>query len=285
MNTKSDQLKNALGLIFATMCWGSSYVITKGRFDTFPPFLLNGLKLTLGGITVLLLFRRSLKQLRGRTLLLCAVLGALFTGGNVLQTLGIQYTSAGRCAFVTAAECVIMPFLEWWLLKNRPKFPGLLAAVICLSGIGLIVLDGDLRVNAGDVLTMGGSLCYALEIVLFGKFVKDRDDVLLTGGMLLCSGLLALALSPLTEQAPGHPDISAVLCILYMGTVCAGLSMMLQGRAQKVLSPSTVTILLSFEAVFAAAFGALFLKESFTVTALIGCALVFFSSFTSLLRE
>ena len=54
-----------------------------------------------------------------------------------------------------------------------------------------------------------------------------------------------------------------------------GIAYTLQIVGQKSIEPTTASLLMSFESVFAAISGALLLNEKFTLSEGIGCALVF----------
>ena len=63
--------------------------------------------------------------------------------------------------------------------------------------------------------------------------------------------------------------------ILYGGLLSVGLAYTLQVVAQRDANPTHAAILLSFETVFAAVGGALFLDESLGARGLFGCCLMF----------
>ena len=57
-------------------------------------------------------------------------------------------------AFLTAVYCVLVPFLYWAFARVRPDRYNVLAALLCVTGVGLVSLTGDLTVNPGDGLTL-----------------------------------------------------------------------------------------------------------------------------------
>lgn len=285
MEKKSGKLKAALLLIMATLLWGSSFVVTKGAVDGIPLLLLVGLRLFPAGIFLGLVFFKHFKNLNKDVLIVGLIIGAVYTCGIALQNLGIQVTSAGRSAFVTSAYCIITPFLDWIIIKKKPQFTNLLAAAVCMLGVAFIVLDGDFTLDVGDVYTLAGSVCFAFQIVLVGKYVRKYDEILLSILYLLFAGLIALIISFFTETFPAHMEWSTVLSIAYLAFVCTGVAAVFQAKSQKVLSASTMTVILGFEAIFASVISAIVMDETFSGQNLIGCALVFLSSFVSLLEK
>lgn len=286
MADRSGTFRGVLFILLATLLWGSSFVVTKGAVDAFPTVLLVTLRLLIGGGIAALICLKKLKNTSKGLLAACSLLGILYAAGLLLQTMGVEHTSAGRTAFVSAAYCIFTPFIEWAVIKHRPRFKNLLAAAVCLCGIGLIVLDGGFTIDSGDLYTLACALSLAFEIVLFGKFVEKYDPDLLNTFMLLFAGVLTGILSLCTEQLPATLHADTAGAILYLAVLCTGIPMLLQGSAQKLIVPTVVTIVLGFEPVFAAIFSAVFLKESFSGRALIGAMLVFVSAFVAVvIRE
>ena len=72
--------------------------------------------------------------------------------------MGLQYTTAGKNAFLTSVYVVLVPFLYWVFYRKRPTAYNLAAAVLCLLGVGFLSL--------GEGFTMGLGLSL---IHIFGK--------------------------------------------------------------------------------------------------------------------
>ena len=65
------------------------------------------------------------------------------------QTFGLTGTTPSKNAFLTATYCVLVPFLAWRVFHRRPDQYNLLAAFLCITGVGLVSLSGDLTVTWG----------------------------------------------------------------------------------------------------------------------------------------
>ena len=63
--------------------------------------------------------------------------------------------------------------------------------------------------------------------------------------------------------------------VLYLGLVCSGLCFLFQTISQKSESPTSVSIILSFENIFGIVFGMVFFNETMTVNKAIGFVLMF----------
>ena len=91
-------------LLLTTFIWGATFPATKAVLEQTPPFAFLFLRFLLGALLVgggYLLWRFRLRRepavLRASAIATCW----LFLG-YVLQTVGLQYTSASNSAFITA---------------------------------------------------------------------------------------------------------------------------------------------------------------------------------------
>ena len=76
---------------------------------------------------------------------------ALFMGFS-LQTIGLQYTTPSKNAFLTALNVVIVPFIAFLILKKKIGIKGIVGAVLSVIGVALLSLNGNLTLSLGDSL-------------------------------------------------------------------------------------------------------------------------------------
>ena len=99
----------------------------------------------------------------------------------IFQTIGLKHTTPGTNAFLTTVYCVIVPFLSWAVSKKRPDVWNFIAAAICITGIGLVCLDGKMSFSfLGEGFTLICGIFYALQIVAVEKWCSDLDVILHT---------------------------------------------------------------------------------------------------------
>lgn len=95
-----------------------------------------------------------------------AITGAFLGFAYIFQTIGLKHTTPGTNAFLTTVYCVIVPFLSWVVSKKRPDIYNFIAAAICITGIGLVCLDGKMSFSfLGEGFTLICGIFYALQIV------------------------------------------------------------------------------------------------------------------------
>lgn len=264
-----------LALLTAALIWGSSFFIMKNSTEVFPPFTLLALRFTIGCGVLALVFANKLKHLTRRTLTHGAVIGVFLITAYSIQTLGLMHTTPGKNAFLTAVYCVLVPFCHWLFNRKRPDKYNWLAAVLCLSGIGLVSLEGDLTMGLGDGLTLISGLFYALHLVAISRFSQGDDPVLLTLVQFAMAAVCAWVVSALTETFPLHAGAEAWGGLTYLALFATAGALLLQNVGQKYTPAAPAAILLSLESVFGVLFSVIFYHETVTARLAIGFGLIF----------
>jgi drug/metabolite transporter (DMT)-like permease len=270
----------AFGLIFVTIIWGFAFVVVKNSLDYVPPLYMMAFRFTIASVVLALLFLPKFKLLDKSTFFHGMILGIFLFAAYAFQTVGLQFTTAGKNAFLTTTYVMMVPFLNWFFHKSKPSWNCVLAAIIALAGIGLLSLQGDFSMNHGDVLTIICGFFFAVHIIFISRYTQTQDPVLLTILQLAFSALFSWIFAPFTDgsfplQETLRTDV--IVSMLYLGLFSTLLCFLLQNVCQKYLRASTTSLLLSFESVFGVIFSIIFLKEILTAKMIVGCVLIFFA--------
>lgn len=265
------------GFTVTAMIWGFAFVVVKNSLDAIGPTYLLAFRFTIASLVLAIIFHKRLKNLNKPVLLEGAVLGGCLFIAYLLQTVGLQYTTAGKNAFLTTIYVVLVPFLHWMLNRKRPKGRCIGAAFLAVIGIGLLSLKGDLTMNLGDVMTLFCGISFAFHMVYIDKYTEKHDPVTLTVLQLSVVAVLSWIAAPLLDgrfpEAAFQVDV--IVSMLYLGILSTMVAFLLQNVCQKYTSPSTASLVLSLESVFGVVFSVIFLKEYFTGRMVAGCILIF----------
>ena len=268
-------------IVLATIIWGFSFVVMKDAVEVIPPAWLLGIRFTLAGILLLaVLARRVRKHFSGRALLYGAILGVFDFLAFWLQTLGLQHTTPGINAFLTATYCVIVPFAWWVVARKRPTIFNVGAAVLAIAGIWLVSVSGSgetLSIGLGEGLTLGCAVVFAVHIVLVSKFSRTCDALVLTVFQFITEGLLGLATGAVTETFPGMAAFtpSVVGQIAFLAVFASVVAFGIQNVSLAHVPPAQASLLLSLESVFGVLFSILLYGEQMTLRLVIGFVLIF----------
>ena len=104
---------------------------------------------------------------------------------------------------------------------------------------------------------------------------KGADPIKTSCIQFLIVGIISLILALIFETVDLSVIWNAKLEILYAGILSSGIAYTLQIVAQKSADPTSATLIMSLESVFAVFSGWIVLGESLSLKELIGCILVF----------
>ena len=273
--SKHISLWAKLALFSAALIWGSSFIVMKDSVDAFPPNILLGIRFTTATLLLCAIFFKRLKAFNRQYLLHGGVIGLCLFLAYCTQTIGLTGTTPGKNAFLTAVYCVLVPFLMWIFYKARPDIFHFAAAVLCITGIGLVALDGDFTMGYGDALTLVGGFFYAMHMITVARFSQDKDPVLLTITQFGFVAVFSWAAGLIFETFPTEFPLHSLGGILYLAVFATAVCLLLQNVGQKYTSPASAAILLSLESVFGVLFSVLFYDEPLSPRLIAGFALIF----------
>ena len=265
-------------IVLATIIWGSTFFILKDTLNDVSVYFMLAFRFTIAAVVLAVVFWKKWRIIDKSYFLGGGVMGTLLFLGYAVQNYGLMGTTPGKNAFFTAVYCVIVPFLYWFIDRTRPDRFNVLAAVLCLAGIGFVSWDGGFALAAGDVLTLISGLLFACHIVSVAHFAKGRDIFLLTtlqfAGVAIWSWICAICTGGLpTGGLPGK----AWLVLLYLAVAATTLALLFQNVGQKYTNPSAAAVLLALEAPFGVLFSVLFAQERPTAPMVFGFVLIFVS--------
>ncbi|MBU5435727.1 DMT family transporter [Pseudoflavonifractor sp. MSJ-37] len=264
-------------LFAAAFIWGSSFFIMKGAVDVIPTFYLLAARFTGGAALLALVCWKKWKEFTPDYLWRGAVIGAFLCTAYSVQTFGIQWTTPSNNAFLTAVYCVLVPFLYWAVMKRRPDCWNILAAVLCVTGVGLVSMNGGFHIALGDGLTLIGAFFYAAHIVAVAKVSPGKDIYLLTVFQFAFAALYAW-IGGLLFQTPPPAEIfrmDLIVQMAYLTIMCTCVALLFQNVGQVWSDPASASIILSLESVFGVLFSVICYGDPVTPRLMAGFALIF----------
>lgn len=220
------------------------------------------------------------KHLRGLTrgqVLMGLLVGVLTGLAYIVQTIGLQDTTAGKNAFLTTIYVLLVPFGSAVLFHEKLSKRRYVAAVLMLLGIGILSLDGESGgLNRGDVLTLVCGVLYAAQIISVGRCNERMDTYALIVLEFAFAALTGLCWSLATERGmPIQWNMQSIGGILYVAVFSTMLASSCQNIAQKLAPTSHAALLMSLESVFGALSGVIFLGEKLTIRMGLGFLVIF----------
>ena len=280
MTKNTTSLFSSIGILFAAAIWGFAFVIVKDSLDYIGAVWMLAFRFTIAALALALLYSRKLKNITRRTWLHGGILGLYLFLAYLVQTIGCDYTTAGKNAFLTTIYVFFVPLFLWIQTKKRPAWYVFACALMSITGIGLLALgtgDGG-AVNIGDILTLVCGIFYAVHIIFTAKYNEEHDPILLTVLQFLFAAVFSWILALIFDGKFPVEQIQnprVIVSMLYLGLLSTMVCFVLQNVGLKYLPSAWASLLLSFESVFGVIFSTLILGEKITLRMGIGCTLIF----------
>ncbi len=284
MTGKENRKNCVLGrgaLILCTLIWGASFVVMKNTLDAVPAFYIIAIRFTGAALLMLLIGYKDIKKLNWEYVKGGATMGSFLFVAYAFQTMGLVHTTPGKNAFLTTTYCVIVPFMYWVIAKKRPDKFNIIAAMICLAGVGFVSLNKDLTINIGDILTICCGIFFAAHIVSTNKHVHGKSIPMLIMIQFATAGILGWLVAPFTAEFPRELSITTIWSLVYLCVMGSAACFVLQTFGQKYTPPSSAALIMTLESVFGAIVSVAFFGEAFSVQIVVGFALIFVAVFIS----
>ena len=262
-------------LFLATLIWGASFVLMDIALDSLPPLFILAVRFSGAAVILLLIGIKELRKIDRKYLGGGILSGVFLLAAYVSQTYGLTMTTPGKNAFLTAVYCVIVPFLSWLVMRKKPDKFNVIAAFICVAGVGFISLQNDLTVGLGDMLSLLCGVLFAAHIFATGHFITNRSPILLAMLQFATAGILSWAGTLFFEPFPTAIPLIAGLDLAFLTVMATALCLSLQIFGQKHTPAPQAAVIMTFEAVFGAATSIIFYDEMLTPKLLAGFILTF----------
>ena len=210
-----------LGLLALYVIWGSTYLGIRFALESWPPFLLAGVRFLIAGALLFGYLRlRGVASPTWRQWRNAAFVGTLLLGlGNGLVCFAEERVSSGVAA-VAVASMPLFAALFGSRYGHRPNRRETLGLLIGFAGVIVLNLGSDLSGSRIAAL----ALLVAAAAWAFGSVWSKQQDMpagpMNTAAQMLC-GSAALLLMSLAggEHLPPHPALHANLALAYLVVV------------------------------------------------------------------
>ncbi|MCR5278353.1 MAG: DMT family transporter [Lachnospiraceae bacterium] len=292
---KAKEIRSSILLVLTAAIWGVAFVAQSEGGDAVGPFSFNFVRFLIGSLVLVpvikgldragLSVRRPETKEEKRNLWCHGILVgvALFLAANAQQfaiSLGAQVSKAG---FLTALYILMVPILGLFI-KKKCGLNIWVGVLISIVGLYFLCMTDGAGFKAMDLFLLASAVLFAVQILMIDKFAPLTDPVRLSSIQFLVCGLLS-AIPAFLFDVPRSGGFTALLeafaswnawiPILYAGVLSSGVAYTLQVVAQPGLNPTVASLIMSFEAVFAAISGWIILRQTLNAREILGCVLMF----------
>jgi len=260
------------------MLWGTTFAIGKIAAEVYSASFIIALRFTVAS-AVLVVAALPLRKLIDKQYLIDGFwMGVTLFLSYLFQVVGLTMdTSPGKSAFLCTTYCVMIPFFHWFVTKRRPKLLHVASVFLCLTGVGVLSLQGSLRMSNGDIMTVLSGVPCAVNMVISSIICRDRDrnPLLLTTielvVVMICAWICVFA----SGGMPAKIYSEATIGIVYLGVIATALCLFLQSYGLKHTEAAIGGMIISLESVFGVIFSILIYHEKVTLRMLVGFVMIF----------
>lgn len=274
-----NRRKADAALAVNTLIWGATFTIVKSALHDISPVLFLALRFSLAAAALIAIWLVSWRAVRieRRAVTAGILTGLLLFFGFLFQTIGLQFTSAPRSAFLTGLASVMVPLLAALVYRNRPRALEVLGVLVATTGLALMTLQGppgSVDINKGDLLTLACAVAFAGHIVTLGHYSEKLSFEVLSITQVATAAVLGLALFRWVEppRVQWHPLV--ISAILVTGLLATALTFTVQAWAQRYTSSTRTALIYTLEPVFAWLISYWFLGEGLAGRSAAGAALI-----------
>lgn len=202
------------------------------------------------------------------------ILGLLNMAGFISQFFGQRLTTSSNASVLSNTSIIFTAFLAIFLLKEKINWSKVLAGVLALTGIVLISTGFKLEISIstrGDFLILLSAICWALFTITNKVTLSNTNARNIVLGVMIWTFVFLLPFIPfLGEKIP----FKTILVGLYLSLFCSIIPLYLFNLALGKLGAYSTVVYLSTEIIFAVTLSIIFLKETLTLSFVIGSILV-----------
>ena len=219
-------LKIAFALVAVYLVWGSTYLAIRVALESFPPFLMCGIRFVIAGVLLYVVMRmRGAPAPTPAQWRASAVIGTLLMGGGTgAVAFAEQWVASGLAALEIATTPLWAALFAgiWGRWPSRLEWTGL---VLGLLGVGLLNLEGNLRGSpAGAAALLLAPICWTFgsiwsrHLPIPSGLMASATKMLTGGAVLLLFGMICGESLP---SAPSGRAVGAVIYLIVFGSLVA----------------------------------------------------------------
>ena len=273
-------------LLVVWVVWGSTYLAIRVADQSIPPFSMAAVRYLIAGALLYPIARLSGgRPLRTSDRPRLAQWAGMAVVGTMLLAFGnggVSYTErtlpSGLTALLVASVPLWMAVADRVINGQRIRPAGWLALITGLAGVALLARPHGHASALPAVVVLGASMSWGVGSVLAGRMPAPARPLLGSAMEMLAGGTVLTGLAALTGQLaqtdPGHASGRSLLALLYLIGPGSLLALTCYVIALRRLPAAVVSTYAYVNPVVAVSLGALILGERFTLTSLLGGAVV-----------
>lgn len=272
-----------IALLLVVLIWGSSFTVIKLGAEEIPPITLAFLRFAFAlPFLLTLTYLQDRRTLRSQVFEDWKIFSILGLAGpalhNILQNLGLQYTSASNASLIIASNPIFITLLDRLYLKEKVTLRLVSGIALAFCGIIVVIRPEEWSLHPlvvfGDLLCLGSAIFWAFYSVYSRKAMsKYGANEVMTFSVFF--GVFFLLPIAFTFEKPVLPASTWVwFLLLFLSLVCSGLAYLLWGKVLKDVPATKAGVFLFLIPIVSVVIAHFVLSETLDSIFIIGAFLV-----------
>ena len=233
----SSEFKSTVAIVLALLSvyiiWGSTYLGIKIAIETFPPFLMAGIRFVIAGSLlygyVIVKERKHPKLIEWRDTTIIGTL--LLMGGNGLVVIAEQSIPTSIVAIIIATVPLWMIVIGWMMKsQTKPNRSTLFGTVLGFCGVAILMYPSQQENLHFDLLglslTLLAAILWSLGSIYSQKAILPSSTMLSTAMQMITGGLVLVMVGTfsgewqhLNPEAFSSRSFFALMYLIFFGSL------------------------------------------------------------------
>ena len=271
-----------VALLLVVLLWGIAPVVSDYLFNNnyYSPALLVAVRGLLGALTLLIviLLTKGFKDVT-KAYWICIPAGIFLGAAYLFQFIGLAdaNTTPAKNTFLESISCIAVPITMFILVREKPTWSAIFAAIACL--IGSFVLCGNgwdfsamfTTPTMGDIFSAIGGVFFGIDIAFTKVFARGKNPVVYVFFQLVILTIMSFAYAiPFEKGLAFSWSFPNIMILVFLGVGCTAFCWLMRTDAIKNVSAVTCAVIMPMAAVIATITSILFKLEEFSWNVVVG---------------
>ena len=286
-------------IIFVVFVWGVSPLLTSNALGYYSATAYSFMGALISGIALLIICLPRLKELNATYFKVAIPTGLFNALANLLQKIGLPYTTPTHYAFLENLSCVAVPILLFVFIKKKPSILTITASTLCLAGCfvlsGIDFSKDGLTLGKGEILCALAGVFYGVNIAGTGVYAKKLYAPLyvmlqtwvnvfvslFTAIVLNYTKINGEAISPFVFSW----EIKALAFVGVLTLISSTFCWIVRTHAMKFVNASVVAVMMPFSAVVTGVVSVLIKTDAPSLNLFLGGGIVLIATILSAIDD
>lgn len=279
-----------LYLLVVFFAWGSLYVASKFVLGKIPTLTVAFFRYFIASITLALIMRNKPKKKLDKRAWKYVVMIGFF--GYFLsisaQLIGTKYSNASLASLINSMNPVIIMISAAIILKEKLTLKKIFCIILAVIGTYIVIggVDGEGQI-VGILFSIFSVTSWGFVSIAIRKVTQEYNPLQITlyGMIVAMICLIPCSAIQIINTPNIQVDFTAVLALIYMGTMCTAVAHLLWNKSLSMLEAGTCSLFYPLQPFTSVLLGSLLLGEKININFIFGSILIILGIMISILKK